>query len=146
MLGKLKTPSCPLHWVPSSRSKFGTWTIVPSLYGWNIAECEVKPQPTNNNPCSYYCDPPPTQKEKKPFTHSTVMELNLITVRQFGHVSCAVYIHDLHILSFSTVRQISTNGGNTTTVVSLSGRPNDIHSYSRTLSGKKAIVIFTLVH
>ena len=45
-LGTLKTPSCPWHRVPSSRSKFGNWTTVPSLYSWNIALCDVKPQPT----------------------------------------------------------------------------------------------------
>ena len=45
-LGTLKTPSCPWRWVPSSRSKFGNWTSVPSLYNWNIAECDVKPQST----------------------------------------------------------------------------------------------------
>ena len=48
-LGTLKTPSCPWRWVPGSRSKFGKWTTVPSLYSWNIAECDVKPQPTNKN-------------------------------------------------------------------------------------------------
>ena len=31
--------------VPGSRSKFGNWTTVPSLYSWNVAECDVKPQP-----------------------------------------------------------------------------------------------------
>ena len=46
-LGMLKTPSCPWRWVPGSRSKFGNWTTVPSLYSWNIAECDIKPQPTN---------------------------------------------------------------------------------------------------
>ena len=46
-LGKLKTPSCLWHLVPGSRSKFGNWTTVPSLYSWNITECDVKPQPTN---------------------------------------------------------------------------------------------------
>ena len=46
-LGTLKTPSCPWRWVPGSRSKFGNWTNVPSLYGWNIAECDVKPQQIN---------------------------------------------------------------------------------------------------
>ena len=46
-LGTLKTPSCPWRWVPDSRSKFGNWTTVPSLYSRNIAECDVKPQPTN---------------------------------------------------------------------------------------------------
>ena len=47
-IGRLKTPSCPKHCMPGSRSKFGNWTTVPSLYSWNIAECDVKPQPTNN--------------------------------------------------------------------------------------------------
>ena len=46
-LGTLKTTSCPWRWVPGSRSKFGNWTTVPSLCCWNIAECNVKPQPTN---------------------------------------------------------------------------------------------------
>ena len=45
-LGTLKTPSCPWRWVPG-RSKFGNWTTVPSLYSRNIAECDFKPQPTN---------------------------------------------------------------------------------------------------
>ena len=49
-LGKLKTPSCQWRRVPGSRSKFGYWTTVPSLYSWNIAECEVKTQPTNQQP------------------------------------------------------------------------------------------------
>ena len=49
----LKTPSCPWRWVPSSRSKFGNWTTVPSLYSWNIAECDVKPQPTKPNSSGY---------------------------------------------------------------------------------------------
>ena len=35
-----------MAWVPGSRSKFGNWTSVPSLYSWNIAECDVKPQST----------------------------------------------------------------------------------------------------
>ena len=48
-LDTLKTPSCPWRWVPGSRSKMGTWTTVPSLYSWNIAECDVKPQPTNQH-------------------------------------------------------------------------------------------------
>ena len=30
--------------MPGSRSKFGNGTTVPSLYSWNIAECDVKPQ------------------------------------------------------------------------------------------------------
>ena len=47
-LNMLKIPSCPWHWVPGSRSKFGNWTTVPSPYSWNIAECDVKPQPTND--------------------------------------------------------------------------------------------------
>ena len=37
-----------MAWVPGSRSKFGNWTTVPSLYSWNIAECDVKPQTTNH--------------------------------------------------------------------------------------------------
>ena len=51
-LGTLKTPSCP--WVPGSRSKFGNWTSVPSLYSWNIAKCDVKPQSTNYQPNFFY--------------------------------------------------------------------------------------------
>ena len=39
-LGTFKTPSCPWCWVPDSRSKLGNWTIVPSLYSWNIADCD----------------------------------------------------------------------------------------------------------
>ena len=35
-----------MAWVPGSRSKFGNWTSVPSLYSWNIAEYDVKPQST----------------------------------------------------------------------------------------------------
>ena len=49
-LGMLKTPSCQWRWVPGNRSKFGNWTTVPSLYSWNIAECDVKPQPINQQP------------------------------------------------------------------------------------------------
>ena len=37
-----------MAWVPGSRSKFGNWTSVPSLYSWNIAECDVKQQSTTN--------------------------------------------------------------------------------------------------
>ena len=48
-LGRLKTPSCSWRWVPGSRSKFGNWTIVPSLYSWKITECDIKPQPTNQS-------------------------------------------------------------------------------------------------
>ena len=44
-LGTLQTPSCPWSWVPCSRSKFGNSTTVPSPYSWNIAACDVKPQP-----------------------------------------------------------------------------------------------------
>ena len=29
------------------RFKFGNWVTVPSLYNWNIAECDVKSQQTN---------------------------------------------------------------------------------------------------
>ena len=47
-LGTTKSPSCPWRWVPGSRSRFGNWTTVPSLNSWNIAECDVKPQPTNH--------------------------------------------------------------------------------------------------
>ena len=43
----LKTSSYPCHIVPGSRSKFGIWTTVLSLYSCNIAKCDVKPQPTN---------------------------------------------------------------------------------------------------
>ena len=46
-LGTLKTPSCPWRWVPGSRSEFGNWTTVSSLYRWNIAKCDLKPQLTN---------------------------------------------------------------------------------------------------
>ena len=48
-LGMLKTPSCPWRWVPGGRSKFGKLTTVPSLYSWNITECDVKQQPTNKH-------------------------------------------------------------------------------------------------
>ena len=34
--------------VPGSRTKFENWTSVPSLYSWNIAECDVKQQETKN--------------------------------------------------------------------------------------------------
>ena len=47
-LSTLQTASCPWHWVPGSRSKFGNWTTVLSLYSWNIAECDIKQQPTNH--------------------------------------------------------------------------------------------------
>ena len=50
-LGTLKTPSCPWHLVPGNMSKFGNWTTVPSLYSWNIAECNVKPLQPSNNLC-----------------------------------------------------------------------------------------------
>ena len=53
MLGTLKTPSCPWRWVPGSRSKFGNWTSVPSLYSWNIAEFDVKPQSTTTTTMQY---------------------------------------------------------------------------------------------
>ena len=35
---------------PSSRlfSNFGNWTSVPSLYSWNIGECDVKPKSTTS--------------------------------------------------------------------------------------------------
>ena len=48
-LRMLKTPSCPWSWVPGSRSKFGIWATVPSLYSRNITECDVKPQPANQH-------------------------------------------------------------------------------------------------
>ena len=32
MIGTLKAPSCPWRWVPGSRSNYGNWTTVPSLY------------------------------------------------------------------------------------------------------------------
>ena len=35
-----------MAWVPGRRSIFGNWTSVPSLYSWNVAECDVKPQST----------------------------------------------------------------------------------------------------
>ena len=35
-----------MAWVPGSRTKFENWTSVPSLYIWNIAECDVKAQQT----------------------------------------------------------------------------------------------------
>ena len=35
-----------MAWVPGSRSKVGNCTSVPSLYSWNIAECDVNPQST----------------------------------------------------------------------------------------------------
>ena len=47
-LGTLKTRSCPWRYVPGSRSKFRNWTTVLSLYSWNIAEYDVKPQPTSH--------------------------------------------------------------------------------------------------
>ena len=45
-LGTLKTPSCPWRGCPAAGPKFGNWTSVMSLYSWNIAECDVKPQST----------------------------------------------------------------------------------------------------
>ena len=48
-LGTLMTPSCPWRWVPDSRSKFRNLTYVLSLYSWNIAECDVKPQSTTTS-------------------------------------------------------------------------------------------------
>ena len=60
-----------------------------------------------------------------------------------GHFVSMIFI----LCICSIVRQISTNGGNATTVgSSLSGRMNDIHSYGGTFSGKVAIVIFTSIH
>ena len=47
--GRLGTLKLPMAWVPGSRSKFGNWSSVPSLYSWNIAECDVKPQSTQLN-------------------------------------------------------------------------------------------------
>ena len=47
MISTPKAPSCSWHWVPGSRSKFGNWETVSSIYSWNIAECDMKPQPTN---------------------------------------------------------------------------------------------------
>ena len=37
-----------MAWVPGSRTKFENWISVLSLYSWNIAECDVKPQQTKN--------------------------------------------------------------------------------------------------
>ena len=37
-----------MAWVPGSRTKFENWTSVPSLYSWNIAESDVKPQQTKH--------------------------------------------------------------------------------------------------
>ena len=54
-LGTPKTPSCPWRWMPGSNSKFSNWTTVPSLYSWNIAECDVKPQPTGQPICHQVC-------------------------------------------------------------------------------------------
>ena len=48
-LGGQMTPICPWRWVPGSRSKFENRTAVPSLYSWNIGECDVKPQQTKPN-------------------------------------------------------------------------------------------------
>ena len=38
--------------MPGSRSK-GNLTTVPSLYSWNITECDIKPQLTNQPFCLY---------------------------------------------------------------------------------------------
>ena len=67
-LGTLKTPSCPSRWVPGSRSKCVNWTSVPSLYSWNIAECDVKPQSSTTTTTSssnfvYYATMFPTRKQ-----------------------------------------------------------------------------------
>ena len=49
-LGTLKTPSCPWCGCPAAGQHLETyWTSVPSLYSWNIAECDVKPQSTTLN-------------------------------------------------------------------------------------------------
>ena len=48
-LGTLKTPSCPWHGCPAAGQNLETGQSVPSLYCWNIAECDVKPQSTINN-------------------------------------------------------------------------------------------------
>ena len=33
-------------WCPAAGQNLENWTTVPSLYSWNIAECDVKPQTT----------------------------------------------------------------------------------------------------
>ena len=48
LLGTLKIPSCTWCWVPG-RSKFEYWTTVRHyIADIRIAECNVKPQPTNH--------------------------------------------------------------------------------------------------
>ena len=61
-----------MAWVPGSRTKFENWTSVRSLYSWNIAECDVKPQQTKK------------QKKKKPcpFDHNDlVIRYNDLVIR-----------------------------------------------------------------
>ena len=84
-LGMLRTPSCPWHWVPCSRSKSGNWTVVLSLYSWNIAELDVNSLPTNqfnNNAENCYfrvlkpqkCVPTNTYKD----IHNNICEFNVL--------------------------------------------------------------------
>ena len=51
----LKTPSCPWRSVPGSRSKFGNWTTVPSLYSWNIADVTWNHNRPTNQHCITLC-------------------------------------------------------------------------------------------
>ena len=45
-LGTLKTPSCPWCGCPAACQNLKTGHV-SSLYSWNIAECDVKPQSTS---------------------------------------------------------------------------------------------------
>ena len=74
-LSMLKTPSCPWRWVPGSRSIFGNWTTVPSLYSWNIAECDVKSPRTNQPTLPLWWIDYFTSNEERPFFSPTCPNL-----------------------------------------------------------------------
>ena len=125
-LDTLNTPSCPWrwvpgtwHWVPGSRSKFGNWTTVPSLYSWNIAECDIKPQPTNQPTVIFH--------ELRPLTDCCSMAYNRVS-----------------LLYFITLSNFSLARVSMSTVADSSGTWKNISTWDTACCVNTHIVIFVM--
>ena len=73
-----------------SRSRFENWTTVLSLYSWNITECDVKPQPTNQ--LKY--NPKATQNlqsaNQRVFWRTLVLRLRILWILAASCMTCSV--------------------------------------------------------
>ena len=73
-----------MAWVPGSRTKFETWTSVPSLYSWNIAECDVKAQQTKNQKKNLSLSDIDHGKMSTNFPNSPRTPVNLVSLNRYN--------------------------------------------------------------